>query len=320
MTFQFVDGWEYDQTRIDSAENRMLLSGAKLDFASSRPEMRDWWQQLRDRRVTRILAQDDEKLLNGKWRGTNEQQRGTCVGQGHSRGIEDTHTSRLAMGQIVGRYVQICYEAMYGAERKLHWGATHPWGCNCRKCPDGLQGANAAEWYATKGAIARGVYAGVDLSQPREDLAITWNNSGVPAEVAAAGTMHKLYAHKSASWSEYADAIAAKCFGAICLPKIFMGTRSDQFGACEPDGDGGHCTECCGVLALPDGQTAFVIQQSWPLSAVHYPRYVQTLGGQVELRPGSYVVRQSVLEEISARYSNRVERHSYDIPAGSSFR
>lgn len=313
-------GWVYDEEKLAAANSRLANAGCKVSLADGMPELKGFWGRLQSRGITGVFAQDDEQKLLGHWRDTNTQQRGTCVGQGMSRGAEDTHISRLVDHVIVGVYTLFAYEAMYGGERSLRWGKTHQWGCQCRNCPDGLMGADAAAWFSIQGALARGVYDQIDLSRPREDLAITWNNDGVPQLLVAASKFHRLAAHASHSWSEYSDAIAAKCFGAICLPRVFTGTKQDRYRCCEPDGDGGHCTECCGVFLLPTGETAFVIQQSWPLGAVHYSPTVQTIAGPKKLRPGSYPVRQSVLEGISASYRDRVEMHSFDIPSGSSFR
>jgi hypothetical protein len=181
-----------------------------------------------------------------------------------------------------------------------------------------LTGHDAAAFYAIKGAIRRGVYEGIELTKPREELAITWNtqnSKGVPDVLLLAGAFHKINSHTCRDWDDLADCLASKCWGHICLPKIFTGGRIDRYGCCEPDGNGGHCTEVCGVLVLPGGETAFVIQQSWG-NAVHYPEAVHTSTGPVKLRPGSYAVRKSVMESIGTQ----VELIACDIPSGSSFR
>ena len=310
-------GWTYNEERIAAATERLAKAGYTLSFDADRPQMRGYWDRQKTRGITRVLAQDDELKLNGVWRESNHQVRGTCVGQGSSRAIEDVHISRLADNAIVGKYTQIAYEVMYGNERREHWPKTHPWGCRCGNCPDGLQGTDAAEFYATRGVTPRRNYSeiGIDLTTPREDLAITWNNTGVPSLLIAAAAFHKIECHRSMTWADYADPIAAKQWGHVCMPRIWSGTRVDRFGCCEPDGNGGHCTECCGVVVLPSGETAFVMQQSWG-TACKYPVAVQTASGPVKMRPGSYAVRQSVLEGIG----QQVELISCDIPSRSSFR
>ena len=179
----------------------------------------------------RVLAQDDELKLNGSWRESNHQVRGTCVGQGSSRAIEDVHISRLVDKALVGKYTQIAFEVMYGNERNEHWPKTHPWGCNCRNCPDGLQGTDAAEFYATRGVTSRANYTaiGIDLSKPREDLAIQWNNTGVPAVLIAAAAFHKIECHRSMTWDEYSDPIAAKQWGARLPAKNLSGDSGRPF-------------------------------------------------------------------------------------------
>ena len=310
-------GWSYNPEAIAAATARMESAGFQVSFEKDRPSMRGWWEKRKSKGITAILAQDDELKVTGKNREPNNQVRGTCVAQGSSRAIEDVQYSRLSDKAIEGKPTLIAYEPMYGFERKLHFGATHPWGCRCGRCPDGLTGHDAAAFYSTKGVVRRDNYAslGIDLTNPREDLAIAWNNSGVPSELVAAAGFHKIQCHSSENWSDFADAMAAKCWGHVCLPQIFKATRIDRFGCCEPDDSGGHCTECCGVVVLPTGETAFIIQQSWG-DAVKYPGSVQTVKERVKLRPGSYAVRQSILESLGTQ----IELISCDIPSGASFR
>jgi hypothetical protein len=313
-------GWTYDQEKILAANDRMTQAGFQVSLAADRPSLAGYWKRLQAKGIHVIAAQDDEKKLCGQWRAPNEQVRGTCVGQGSSRAIEDVHNSRLVDGEIVGVYTQVAYEPMYGYERNTRWSRTHAWGCRCGNCPDGLQGADAAAFYTTKGVLRRANYlqSGVDLSAPHEELAIRWNNTGVPEVLIAAAAFHKIICHSAETWGAYADAIAAKCWGHICLPKVFGYSRIiiGPYGTVEPDSDGGHDTECCGVATLPNGETAFLIQQSWGLNGPHYPNTIQTANGPLTLRPGSYAVRQSVLEGLGSQ----VERISCDIPSGSSFR
>lgn len=310
-------GWVYNEERILAATARIESAGYRFSFSADRPQMKGNWERKKSLGFTRIMAQDDELKVRGSWREPNSQLRGTCVGQGSSRAIEDVQISRLADRAIIGdKAVQIAYEVMYGYERKLHWSSTHPWGCNCNNCPDGLQGADAAAFYSTVGCLPRRNYDKLaDLSRPREDLAIQWNNSGVPSGLIELASAHKIICHTSPTWDDYADPIAAKDWGHVCLPMIFMGDRVDMYGCCEPSGPGGHDTECCGIIVLRNHETAFVMQQSWG-SNVKYPPTVQTASGPIKMRPGSYAVRQSVLESLG----HQVERISCDIPAGVSFR
>lgn len=310
-------GWTFNADKIAEATARIESSGMKFSFSADRPSMSGYWKRQQYRGVARVAAQDDEFQLTGALRKPNSQSRGTCVGQGSSRAIEDVHNSRLVDGVIVGEYTQIAYEPMYGFERNTRWSKTHPWGCNCGNCPDGLQGADAASFYTNQGVLRRANYSqlNIDLSSPREELAINWNNSGVPQTLIAAAAFHKIQCHSSTTWEEYADPIAAKMWGHVCLPQIFSGTRVEVGGTVLPDGNGGHDTECCGIVKLDNGESAFLIQQSWG-DAVHYPPVVQTASGPLTMRPGSYAVRQSVLEGIRGG----IELISCDIPSGSSFR
>lgn len=318
-TFQFQPGWEFNLGRIQASESRLAAAGKKVAFNQYRPDLKGYWKKIQSK-TPGVFAQDTEFQVLGHWRDTNEQERGTCVGQGSSRGGEDTHTARIAKKVIPGKYTLIAYEGMYGGERHAHWQKTHQWGCQCGRCPDGLQGQDAAEWYSMVGMIARRIYEGIDLTKPAEHLAIEWNNSGVPDVVRAAAEFHKIDCHKCADFEEATDALAAECYGWICLPVIFTGSKQDKYGCCEPDGNGGHCTEICGVFLLPKAEIAIAIQQSWPLGAVHYPSVIQTINGPKQLRPGSYAVRLSVLEGIAAQHRDQVEIHVCDIPSESSFR
>jgi hypothetical protein len=303
-------GWTYN-------EDRILAATARLATASPVPSpLVGFWKSLQAKGVYYVSAQDSELKATGKWRDPNHQLRGTCVGQGSSRAIEDTHNARLASRRIVGKPVQITYEVMYGYERHEHYQSTQPWGTN-GNCNDGLQGADAAAFYSVIGVLPRSQFDTFDLSQPCEKLAIEWNNSGVPPLLIAACGFHKISNHISGTWTEYADDISAECFGHVCLPRLFgyQAVIVGRYGTVEPDSSGGHDTECMGVVLLPDLTTGFQMQQSWG-NGIKYPPVVQTAGGPLKMRPGSYVVRQQVLENMGSQ----VERISCDIPSWSSFR
>jgi hypothetical protein len=316
-SFAFTPGWSFDAEKIAASEERLMQAGQHPRFADGAPSLRGNWKRLQARGFTAVLAQVDELKVRGKYRAPNTQARGTCVSQGSSRGAEDVNLSRIADGAIVGRDALLCFEHLYSYCRQhFGWGASHPWGCRCGRCPDGLMGSNGAECLALNGIIERGVYAGVDLTSPREDLAIEWgNNGGIPAQVMSSAKKHTFVAHRSMDLDEYADANSNKNWGAVCLPVIFTGDH-DADGYCTPSGNGGHCTECCGIVLTPNGEDAFVMQQSWPISATRYPKQILTKGGPIELRPGSYSIRRSVLE----RYVSQGELWSFDLVGTSSFR
>ena len=307
-------GYVYDPDKIAAAKERMTSAGYAVSFDADRPQLNGHWERLKSRGVTMVLAQVDELKATGVNRLSNEQRRGTCVGQGSGRSIVDKLNSMIADKSIICNPTEVAAEVMYGYERKKHWSQTHPWGCQCGNCPDGLTGQDAAEFYATMGVVPRGIYGGVDLSKPNEQLAITWNNIGVPSNLLEVASNHKIICHASQTWDEYADAIAAKHWGWVCLPGIFQAQSVDEFGCCRRDGNEWHCTECCGIVVLPNGETAFIMQQSWG-NAIKYPRTIQAASGPLELRQGSYAVRQSELE----RMGQQVERHSCDIPTSSAF-
>ena len=307
-------GYVYDPDKIAAAKERMTSAGFATSFDADRPKLKGYWDARKSRGVTMVLAQVDELKATGVNRPSNEQRRGTCVGQGSGRSIVDKLNSMIADKSIICEPTDIADEVMYGYQRKKRWRQTHPWGCQCGNCPDGLTGQDAAEHFSMQGVVPRGIYGGVDLSKPNEQLAITWNNIGVPSNLLEVASNHKIICHASQTWDEYADAIAAKHWGWVCLPGIFQAQSVDEFGCCRRDGNGGHCTECCGIVVLPNGESAFIMQQSWG-NAIRYPRTIQTASGPLELRQGSYAVRQSELE----RMGQQVERHSCDIPTSSAF-
>lgn len=307
-------GYVYDPDKIAAAKERMASAGFATSFEADRPQLKGYWDARKSCGVTMVLAQVDELKATGVNRPSNEQRRGTCVGQGSGRSIVDKLNSMIAGKSIICDPTDIAAEVMYGYQRKKRWNQTHPWGCRCGNCPDGLTGQDAAEHFSMQGVVPRGIYGGVDLSKPNEQLAITWNNIGVPSNLLEVASNHKIICHASQTWDEYADAVAAKHWGWVCLPGIFQAQSVDEFGCCRRDGNGGHCTECCGIVVLPNGETAFIMQQSWG-NAIKYPRTIQTASGPLELRQGSYAVRQSELE----RMGQQVERHSCDIPTSSAF-
>ena len=321
----YACGWTYDAEKIAAAAERVSQAGFQFSFSADRPSLSGWWKRQQAKGVHIVAAQQDEMKLNGKFRDPNFQSVGICVECGSERAIEDRHTTMLVNQEIVGVYTRIAGEVMYGYERHQRWGPTQPYGYKGRR-NDGIMGADAAAYYTTIGCIARGVYDGIDLTKQQENLAIEWNNDGAPPILVEACKFHQIICNSSDTWDEYADAIAAKYWGWICLQGVFGMTQVivGPYGTVEPDCLGpnyGHCTECCGVVTLPNGETGFLIQQSWSIDGPKYPPTIQVMGPNGEvipftLRPGSYCVRKSVLESIAGGQ----ERISCDIPSQSSFR
>jgi len=250
-------------------------------FSAAQPSLTGYWRSLTERGETGVFLQDAESELFGRTLPAENQKRGTCVSRGTMRAVRDSYYWSIVERDEIARPVDLCFETIYGGSRvqigKGRLGSG-----------DGSVGAWGAQYVHDFGLLPRGVYGGIDLSQPREDLAVEWGlpNEGVPPVLIAPGREHLVGAcHFCPTVEAIADAIAAG-YGVAYCSNVIWGDR-DQYGMARPVTSGGHCEEVCGVFTGQRGDLCFVRQQSWG-SRPNGPDVLTYAGGTKRLRQGSY--------------------------------
>lgn len=299
----FATGWINSPREVGAYLDRRSALGIPASIGAARPDLQGYWRQIVEAGVRCVLLYQAEEEILGDFLPAIYQRRGTCVMQGTSRAIETTLFDQLAERRITGRRVQLASETIYPGGRvnvgRGQLGPSHHWGCTCRRCPDGLVGAWAAEYVHDFGVIPRGQYGSIDLTQPREDLAIEWAapGRGVPAELLTASAPYKCDAYHVPTAAALADVTAARYASAICSTHR-QSDRRDANGECDYAGTTAHCEAITGVYVRPswDGNpatvyahTGFVDQQSWG-AIPSGPDVLRYFGGAAKLREGAYGV------------------------------
>jgi hypothetical protein len=170
----------------------------------------------------------------------------TSFGTGHANDL--LQCVQIAIGKKPFEYHETCTEAIYGVGREL---------ANMLGGGDGCYGGAVAKAVSQVGAIDRksvGAYSG--------SRAKSWGRSGVPADVKA-----KLSAHKVGSIALVAtpdDVVTALANGnpcIVCSNQGFTMTR-DANGMCRASGSWAHCM-CIIGYRTRNGNKEFCIGQSW---------------------------------------------------------
>lgn len=303
MTTNFT-GWINDPLQVQAYLDERAAQGQPAGIYAAKPDLSGYWAKLVAAGVRAVLLYQAEEEILGDYLPAIFQRRGTCVAQATFRAIETTYFDALAERRISGRRVRVASETIYAGGRvnvgRGQLGPSHPWGCNCRDCPDGLVGAWAAKYVHDFGVAPRGVYGEIDLSQPREDLAIAWASPtrGVPRELLAASQAYRCDAYHVPTAEALADVLAARYAAAMCSTHEQSGRR-DANGECGYFGPVAHCEAITGVYVAVgwDGNpatlyehTGFVDQQSWGNVPIG-PDVLRYYGGSAKLREGAYGTR-----------------------------
>lgn len=242
----------------------LASAGVEPLFADAQPGLKGFGEG------KSVLLQDAEVELFGKTLPSWMQRRGTCTEQGTGRAACDSlyWAIRKSGGDSIGSPVEIASETLYGIGRvqigKGQFGKASPWGVFGNQARnDGCAGSMVALAAHDYGLLKRGVYDSIDLSKPREDLAILWGNNGTPASLIAESTAYKIDACMQVkSVDELRDGIAAGYAATVCGPFCAEGQR-DANGMAPLQDCGGHCMEVCGEFVDIHGDLIFQVQNSW---------------------------------------------------------
>lgn len=261
-------GAHLDPKETDAVCLIMAAQGVEPLFADAQPGLAGFGTG------KSVLLFEAEQHLFKQYLPSWSQKSGTCVSMGFGRAWQDALYWGLAFGSLEGTPASICFETIYGGSRvtigkgKLGSG-------------DGSIGAWAALYGHDYGLLTRGTYGTIDLSKPREDLAVLWGTPGrgVPASLLAESAGYKASGCMRCTTVEnIVDAICAGYGCAGCAQIATSGIRDDH-GMCRPRPSGGHCQEIRGVYIDWKGRLCGVMQQSWGAAG-------PSGGGPIKLQDG----------------------------------
>src|SRR5690606_31393411 len=267
-------GWVRDDAAVDAATIAISADSGESCVVGHRPALRGFAQSRINRGETGVFTWLAERKLFGAFKKAFYQRRGTCVGQGTARAVQDSWYHALSELGEVGRKAEVSVEAIYGGARVQIGGG--------RLSGDGAVGAWAAQYVHKYGAPARGIYGSYDLTKPREDLAVKWGarGNGVPSEVLEAGKRIKIRCFRCMTADDIFDAAWAGCGLAFCGGYTYG--PKDRNGMSRMNAPANHCTEMLGAFITTSGDRGVGGQQSWGPGRPSGPSVLRYKGGSVD--------------------------------------
>lgn len=268
-------GWIEDPVEVDA--QTVLMGGDRILFGNS--EFSGAHKRMIASGVTGVFPHLAERKLFGKFKPSFTQRRGTCVGQGTARALQDSYYNSLLTRGLIGRKVDIAVAPIYGGGRvEIGKGTISG---------DGLVGGWAARYVFQRKVVARQKVGRYDLSQQNgdESYAVSWGarGVGVPKEVQDAGEVTAI-CFRCTTLEDIADA-AFLGFGLSNCGRRTYGPK-DRNGVSRLSSPSNHCTEAVGAALTPNNEILIGGQQSWGDDAIPGPNVLTYKGGKVDLRGG----------------------------------
>lgn len=282
-------GWVCDPAQVEQTCEALAKSGHTVLFGDAKPALKGFARSQMARGVYGSFLWDAEKALFGKFLPAWHQFRGTCVGQGTARSLQDSWWGELSLTGEVGKPTEFSVEFIYGIGRVEIGGG--------RIGGDGCVGAWAAKGVHDYGVLPRGVYGKFDLTKPKEDLSVHWGTRGVgvPKPLKDAASAFKVRCHRLMTAEEIADAVYAKKGVAWCTGMLWSNSRGAD-GLARRTGSTAHCEAIRGAYLTESDHLALCPYRSWSEGYQRGPTTIQIKGGQVEWPNGAYGVLASDVE------------------------
>lgn len=302
-------GWLKDPAAVDAVTIAMNAAAGGSIIAGDQPHLKGFAAAQVARGATGVFPWLYEQQLFGAFKRAFFQRRGTCVGQGTGRAIQDAWYVALAQAGEVGRKVEIALEAIYAGARVQIGGG--------RINGDGAVGAWAAQFVSRYGVPPRDKYGPYDLSKPNEMLAVEWGvrGRGVPEIVLKAGQKIKVRCYRCMDGDELFDALWAECPVALCGNSTFGDKNAD--GISRLNQPASHCTELIGAFLMKGGNRGVGGQQSWGPGQPKGPSVLRCKSGEVPLREGMCGVP---LDDVARVLHNSGEAWAFQFEHGKGFR
>lgn len=281
---QFPTGWHCDPPSVERVCDELAKSGHPILFGAARPDLKGFAAAQYARGIKGKFLFQAERKLYQKFLPAYTQRRGTCVGQGTAKALNNTwYSSIVRLGEI-GRVVEFAVAPIYGAGRVEVGGR--------RLRGDGCVGAWAAKAVHLGYAVPEAVYGNYDLRGDDESYAVVFGDAGVPKEVKAGGDDIKFVCHRLTTAEEIADAIYADCGVAWCTSTLYSNTRG-KYGIAGVAGGTAHCESMCAAYWTPGGDLVLGVERSWGDSYQRGPTQIEYAGGEIEVPKRFYGARAS---------------------------
>jgi hypothetical protein len=198
---------------------------------------------------TVLLYKAFKDVNGGRYIDYGAQKIGDCVSFGFGHGIDLLEAVQIAVAKRPEEFKPTATEAVYGMARVDIGGQRGSYS-------DGAVGAWAAKAVSTLGTLSREVVGAYDGKRAKD-----WGARGVPAELAAKASQHKVQTTSLVStYEELEDALANGYPVTVCSNQGFSLQR-DGDGFCSARGHWAHCMLIVGVRA--DSRPGACIFQSW---------------------------------------------------------
>jgi len=298
-------GWIQEPATVDAVTVEM---GGNNALFSSTP-LKGYANRQIAKGQTGVFPHLAEKKLFGRLLAAFHQRRGTCVGQGTTRAIQDSLFYQIANRGMVSDVVELVVAYIYAGSRVQIGGG--------RISGDGSIGAWAAKFASLYGILARREYDRYDLSKPREDLAVNWGapGRGVPSELLEIGKQIDVRAYRCTTQDDIVDAAWAGFGLAFCGNRTY-GSKN-KHGISRLSQSANHCTEAVGACIGTSGGILIGGQQSWGQNSPSGTNTLTYKGGQVELRAGMCFVP---VEDYWNQVRNSGEMWAFQVDAHTAFR
>lgn len=306
----FPTGWVCDPPAVEKVCEELEASGHPVLFGSARPDLKGYAASQKSRGVNGVFLWEAEKQLYGQFLKAYTQRRGTCVGQGPAKALNNTWYNAIAHLGEIGQRIEFAVAPIYGAGR-VEVGRRQVRG-------DGCVGAWAAKAVHLGYAVPEGVYGKYDLRGDDESYAVVFGDAGVPLEVKRGGDKIKFVCHRLTSAEQIADAIYARCGVAWCTYQLYSSVR-DSYGVSKVVGGTAHCESIAAAYWDRRGGLVVVPERSWGEGYQSGPTKIEIAGGQVVDFPNrAYGARAEDVDR--GLRSGRDEAWAFQLVSGMGIR
>jgi hypothetical protein len=237
---QNLGGWIHDPAAVEATLATMPMP----HFFAAAPDLRGSGAG-----QTVLLYKAFKDVNGGAYIDYGRQQIGDCVSFGFGHGVDLLEAVQIAVGKQREEFKQTCTEAVYGMARVDIGGQRG-------SRSDGAVGAWAAKAVSTIGTLSRELVGPYDGGRAK-----SWGASGVPADLQAKASAHKVVTTSLVStYAELEDALANGYPTTVCSNQGFSLQR-DGDGFCRAQGHWAHCMLIVGVRA--GARPGACVFQSW---------------------------------------------------------
>jgi hypothetical protein len=304
----YPTGWIQDERAVEESCLALEKSGHPVLFGSAYPELKGFASAQRSRGHHGVFLFEAERKLYGKFLAAYHQRRGTCVGQGTAKALNNAWYNAIVLLGEIGRVVEFAVAPIYGAAR-VEIGKR-------RIVGDGAVGAWAAQAVHEGYAVPEAVYQKYDLRGDDETYAVQFGDSGVPAVVKEGGKDIRFVCHRLKSAEEIADAIFARSGVAFCTSQLYGSVRGKD-GVALVSGTTAHCESMCAAY-YSKGNLIIGVERSWGDAYQSGPTTIEYDGGPQEVPKRFYGARAEDVDR--GLRSGRDEAWCFRIVTGKGIR